>query len=119
MIALSPSERIVAEEYCKGLADKEVADSLCKSLWTVKTQKRAIYRKLGISKDTELLLYMICDRLHHDFDLREIRKHGLSVLFALAMITMQVLGYGKDLRRVRTARRARMEYVEPINSEMI
>lgn len=119
MIALSPSERIVAEEYCKGLADKEVADNLCKSLWTVKTQKRAIYRKLGISKDTELLLYMICDRLHRDFDLREIRKHGLSVLFALAMLAMQVMGYGKDLRRVRTTRRARIEYVEPINSETI
>ena len=119
MITLSPSERIVAEEYCKGLADKEVADSLCKSLWTVKTQKRAIYRKLGISKDTELLLYMICDRLHRDFDLREIRRHGLSILFALAMLAMQIIGYKSDIRRVRMPRRTRIEHVEPLSNEIV
>lgn len=118
MIALSPAERIVAEEYCKGLADKEVAYNLCKSVWTIRAQKKTIYRKLGISKDTELLLYMICDRLHRDFDLREIRKHGLSILFALAMIAMQVLGYKSDLRRVRMARRVRIENVIP-NNEIV
>ena len=118
MISLSPAERIVAEEYCKGLADKEVADNLCKSVWTIRAQKKTIYRKLGISKDTELLLYMICDRLHRDFDLREIRKHGLSILFALAMIAMQVLGYKSDLRRVRMARRVRIENVIP-NNEIV
>lgn len=118
MIALSPAERIVAEEYCKGLADKEVAYNLCKSVWTIRAQKKTIYRKLGISKDTELLLYMICDRLHRDFDLREIRKHGLSILFALAMIAMQALGYKSDLRRVRMARRVRIENVIP-NNEIV
>lgn len=66
MKTLSQAEMIVANEYCKGLADKEVADNLNKSIWTVKTQKRTIYRKLGISKDTELLLYMIFDRLKRD-----------------------------------------------------
>lgn len=73
MISLSPTELLVANEYCKGLADKEVAGNLNKSVWTVKTQKRTIYRKLGISKDTELLLYMICDRLKRDIDLRRMR----------------------------------------------
>lgn len=48
MISLSPTELLVANEYCKGLADKEVAGNLNKSVWTVKTQKRTIYRKLGI-----------------------------------------------------------------------
>ena len=37
---LSDSEQRVAEEYCKGLSDKEVARNLCKSFWTIKTQKR-------------------------------------------------------------------------------
>lgn len=119
MIALSPAERIVAEEYCKGLADKEVAYNLCKSVWTIRAQKKTIYRKLGISKDTELLLYMICDRLHRDFDLQEIRRHGLSILFALAMLAMQVIGCKSDLRRMRMSRRARTEYVEPLNSEIV
>ena len=105
--ALSPSERAVAEEYCKGLADKEVACNLGKSLWTIKTQKRAIYRKLGISKDTEVLLYMICERLKRNFDLKEIRKHGLELFFSLLFIVMQVTGNQTDIRRVRTPRRAR------------
>lgn len=106
-VALSPSERLVAEEYCKGLADKEVAFNLGKSLWTIKTQKRTIYRKLGISKDTELLLYMICERLKRNFDLKEIRKHGLELFFSLLFIVMQVTGNQTDIRRVRTPRRAR------------
>lgn len=56
MITLSKREHLVAEQYCKGLADKEVADSLQRSEWTIKAQKRDIYKKLGISKDTELVL---------------------------------------------------------------
>ena len=56
MITLSEREHLVAEQYCKGLADKEVADSLQRSEWTIKAQKRDIYKKLGISKDTELVL---------------------------------------------------------------
>ncbi|MGE4309119.1 helix-turn-helix transcriptional regulator [Bacteroides sp.] len=59
MNTLSPAEWRVAEEYCKGLADKEVADKLCRSIWTTKSQKKTIYKKLGISNSTELLLYMI------------------------------------------------------------
>lgn len=105
MITLSLSERMVAEEYCKGLTDKEVANRLCKSVWTIKTQKRTIYRKLGISKDTELLLYMLCDRLHREFDLKEIRKHGLAIFFAMLMLALQMTGHGTDLRRIRMPRR--------------
>ena len=52
MESLSCAEREIANEFCKGFSDKEVADNLDKSYWTVKTQKKAIYKKLGISKDT-------------------------------------------------------------------
>lgn len=117
MIVLSPAEMLVANEYCKGLADKEVADNLNKSVWTVKTQKRAIYRKLGISKDTELLLYMICGKLKRDFDLKEIRKHGLELLFSVLFIMMQITCNSADLRRMRTPSRARtaMRYIRAGN----
>lgn len=70
----------MAEEYCKGLSDKEVAEALCRSFHTVKTQKKAIYRKLGISKDTELLWWMVCDRLGMVFDLRAIRSLGIGII---------------------------------------
>ena len=44
MNALTDREHLVAEQYCKGLADKEVADVLNRSEWTIKAQKRDIYR---------------------------------------------------------------------------
>ena len=66
--------------FCRGLSDKEVASLLIKSYWTIKTQKKAIYQKLGISKDTELLWYMICDRLGVEFNLQEIRDKGIQVI---------------------------------------
>lgn len=112
MESLSLTERIIAEEFCKGLSDKEVADNLNKSYWTVKTQKKSIYRKLGISKDTELLLYMICDKFHKEFDLREIRKHGLEVLFSVLFLVMQITCNNlDDMRMMRVRRGRRTEYV--------
>lgn len=109
-IVLSQEEMRVAKEFCKGYSDKEVADHLCKSYWTVKTQKKMIYQKLGISKDTELLWWMICERLRINFDLREIRKHGIEILFCFLFIIMQVTCNAGDLRRgCRMARRARIE----------
>lgn len=107
MISLSLAESLVANEYCKGFADKEVADNLNKSLWTVKTQKRTIYRKLGISKDTELLLYMLCMKLKVNFDLKEIRKHGIEMLFSALFIIMQITCNNFDMRRMRTPSKAR------------
>lgn len=109
-VVLSQEEMRVVKEFCKGYSDKEVADHLCKSYWTVKTQKKMIYQKLGISKDTELLWWMICDRLRINFDLREIRKHGIEILFCFLFIIMQVTCHAGDLRRgCRMARRARIE----------
>lgn len=98
MNALTDREHLVAEQYCKGLADKEVADVLNRSEWTIKAQKRDIYRKLGISKDTELVLYMFCERMQIDFDLKEIRKHGLEIFFAVLFTLMAMLNYSIDMR---------------------
>ena len=111
MEELTRSERQVAEELAKGLSDKEVADRLCRSYHTVKTQHKSIYRKLGVSKETELLWWMICERLRIAFDLKEIRKHGVELLYCVVFIVMQVTGHAGDMRRCRMARRARQEYV--------
>lgn len=70
----------VALQYAKGLSDKEVAASLFRSVYTIKTQKKTIYRKLGISKDTELLWWLICKRLRIKFDLNNIRTNGIEIL---------------------------------------
>ena len=63
---------------CRGLTDKEVADRLYRSYHTVRTQKKAIYQKLGVSKDTELIWYMIFERLGREFNLSEIREKGIE-----------------------------------------
>lgn len=99
MNTLSEREHLVAEQYCKGMADKEVADTLGRSEWTIKAQKRDIYRKLGISKDTELVLYMLCEKLKINFDLKELRKHGLELFFSVLFLVMAVMDFQIDMRR--------------------
>jgi len=54
---------------------------------------------------------MVCERLKKDFDLKEIRKHGLAILMALVLLVMQMTNNAGDLRRSRIAsRRAEIEY---------
>ena len=104
MITLSEREHLVAEQYCKGLADKEVADSLQRSEWTIKAQKRDIYKKLGISKDTELVLYMFCERMKINFDIKEIRKHGLELFFSILFLVIAALDFHPDMRQCSRAK---------------
>ena len=66
--------------YCRGLTDKEVAALLYKSYWTIKTQKKAIYQKLGVTKDTELMAYMICERKGVKFSIKRLRELGIELL---------------------------------------
>ena len=99
MNTLSEREHLVAEQYCKGMADKEVADTLGRSEWTIKAQKRDIYRKLWISKDTELVLYMLSEKLKINFDLKELRKHGLELFFSVLFLVMAVMDFQIDMRR--------------------
>ena len=77
---MSRAEREVALMFCRGLTDKEIASRLFRSYHTVRTQKRTIYQKLGVSKDTELLWYMIFDRLGKEFSLKLIRDKGIENL---------------------------------------
>ena len=76
---LSPAEREVALALCRGLSDKEVADMLCRSYHTVRTQKKAVYRKLGVSKDTELMAAMICEHKGIGFTIPVLREKGVSL----------------------------------------
>ena len=110
-LGLSDREQLVAEQYAKGMTDKEVADVLGRSEWTIKAQKRDIYRKLGISKDTELVLYLFCDKLKINFDLKEIRKHGIELFFSILFLIMAVMDFQLDMRRCRMQQRGRVTRV--------
>ena len=39
---LSPTEFHIAESYCRGLIDKEVAEVVDKPVWTVRTHKKLL-----------------------------------------------------------------------------
>lgn len=55
---LSPSERSVFDLYTQGYAAKEIAETLCLSINTIKTHSKHIYAKLNITSREELLLYV-------------------------------------------------------------
>ena len=76
---LSRAEREVALALCKGLTDKEVADMLCRSYHTVRTQKKAVYRKLGVSKDIELVAAMVCEHKGIAFTIGTLREKGVTL----------------------------------------
>ena len=76
---LRRAEREVALALCRGLSDKEVADMLCRSYHTVRTQKKAVYRKLGVSKDTELMAAMICQHKEREFSITLLREKGVAL----------------------------------------
>jgi DNA-binding CsgD family transcriptional regulator len=55
---LSPSERSVYNLYAQGYTAKEIAETLCLSINTIKTHTKHIYAKLNITSREELLLYV-------------------------------------------------------------
>ena len=52
---------------------------LCRSYHTVRTQRKAVYRKLGVSKDTELMAAMICEHKGITFTLPALREKGVEL----------------------------------------
>jgi DNA-binding NarL/FixJ family response regulator len=79
VLRLTRAEREVALAFCKGLSEKEVANVLHRSYHTVRTEKKAIYRKLGVSKDTELMAAMICEHLGIEFKISQLRTKGVTL----------------------------------------
>ena len=73
-MTLSKAEREVALALCRGLTDKEVANILFRSYHTVRTQKKGIYRKVGVTKDTELMAAMICERKKHQIYINKVKN---------------------------------------------
>lgn len=66
--------------YCHGWSDKEVADRLSISYETVRVHKKAIYRKKGVTKDTELVMSMVCEKLGRPFTTDRLRRIGIAII---------------------------------------
>lgn len=91
MEPLTQCEYQVANEVAKGHTPVEIADVLQKSVWTIKAQIRDIHKKLGINNNVELTLFLLCDRAKKNFDLKEIRKHGLEIFFQSFFLLYRLL----------------------------
>jgi DNA-binding CsgD family transcriptional regulator len=52
---LTPSEKELVEHVCHGLSNRELAETLCKSILTVKTQLSSIFQKLGVPNRSRLI----------------------------------------------------------------
>ena len=66
--------------YCHGWSDKEVADRLSISYETVRVHKKSIYRKKGVTKDTELVMSMVCERIGRPFTTERLRRKGIAII---------------------------------------
>lgn len=109
MEPLSQCEYQVAHEVAKGQTPDEIADLLKKSIWTIKAQIRDIHKKLGINNNVELTLYILCDRAKRNFDLKEIRKHGIEIFFSVWFFILAITPNSQmDMRRLRMRSGARI-----------
>lgn len=109
MEPLSQCEYQVAHEVAKGQTPDEIADLLKKSVWTIKAQIRDIHKKLGINNNVELTLYILCDRAKRNFDLKEIRKHGIEIFFSVWFFILAITPNSQmDMRRLRIRSGARI-----------
>ena len=101
---LTTEENRVAELAAWGLSQKEIADTLNKSVNTVMNQFRSIYAKIGINKINELSAWWFCVNFNISFDLSPIkRKAGAVVL--LLLFSSQLLDFNNTIvRRIRRGR---------------
>jgi len=72
-------EQRVADEYCKGLRDAEVADRLNMMVWTARTHKRNIMRKWGINTTHELVLLNLAKHARPETTINDVRIYGLKL----------------------------------------
>lgn len=116
---LSPTEFHIAESYCRGLIDKEVAEVVDKPVWTVWTHKKHIYQKLQISSMQELVLWMVCKRIGKVWNAREVRLRGLSAILSILLFIQAVLHIQLqsvvERRRIFPVERIREEFERPRN----
>lgn len=116
MEPLSQCEYQVANEVAKGYTPEEISDFLKKSVWTIRAQIRDIHKKLGINNNVELTLYMMCDRAKRNFDLSEIRKHGIEIFFSVWFLFLAITPeFQMDMRRlsIRSGSRISIRVINP------
>lgn len=108
---LTTEENRVAELAAWGLSQKEIADTLNKSVNTVMNQFRSIYAKIGINKINELSAWWFCINFNISFDLSPIKRKAGAVTLLL-LFSSQLLDFDDEIvRRFRWGRKNEIEYI--------
>lgn len=85
-VSFSPSELRVVEQLARGLSEKEIADVLHISVYTVKNHLRNIRERNHIQKNTEIIILYASYLSKKNFSFKEIKELGLAILFVVINI---------------------------------
>lgn len=77
--SISKRETEIIEELSHGLSEKEISEKLYISPKTVSNHLDNIRRKLGVSKNIEIVAYYIATLRGKKFDLKMLREYGISI----------------------------------------
>lgn len=76
---ISKRENEVIEELAHGLSEKEIGEKLFISPKTVKIHLDNIRKKIGVSKNIEIVAYYVATLRGKEFDLKLLREYGISI----------------------------------------
>lgn len=77
--SITNREKEIIEYLSRGLSEKEIAEKLFISPKTVNNHIDNIRRKIGVSKNIEIVAYYIANLRGKKFDLKLLRDYGISI----------------------------------------
>ena len=77
--SITSREKEIIEFLSHGLSEKEIAEKLFISAKTVSNHLDNIRRKLGVSKNIEIVAFYIANLRGKKFDLKLLREYGISI----------------------------------------
>lgn len=77
--SISKRENEIIENLSHGLSEKEIGEKMYISPKTVSNHLDNIRRKLGVSKNIEIVAYYIATLRGKKFDLKLLREYGISI----------------------------------------
>lgn len=98
---LSKREKQIAAMIAWGGAKKEIADQLFISVRTVETTSRTIYKKIGITKSTELSVWYFCTHFNISFDLSPLKRQIIAISLLLIFLPFEFSQQKEMIRSTR------------------
>ena len=81
--SFSEREKQVADLLARGYSEKEIADELSISPATVNNHTRHMREKLGLNKNSEVVLAYIASLKNKPLNICDIKKYGISIILVL------------------------------------